>query len=273
MLIAEQRFNLGKISRDEKLQIQIEVENAKLNLRKATRRKITALRNLGTFIGADLSDNILVAAYNEMVNITIDKSKAISYLRENRPELLRFQRRLLEAERDVSYSKLDNGPQIDLFASFGLARGSEFLSDIYSQPFTEQQVSLSINVPLVDWGKRKNEIHKAKLIQENIQDQETQFIQELENNLFLKILEFETNQQTIQDQKEILELANERYKIANERYILGNLDITNLSLAQKEKDLSQRNYIEAISSYWINYYEIRLLTGFDFLNNKLIEYK
>ena len=63
--------------------------------------------------------------------------------------------------------------------------------------------------------------------------------------------------------KSIMDKADERFIISNERYVLGNIDITNLTLAQREKDQAKRNYINALKAYWGNYFQLRLLTGFD----------
>ena len=51
-------------------------------------------------------------------------------------------------------------------------------------------------------------------------------------------------------------------------YLHLNLKI---SIAQTEKDNAALGYIAALHSYWSNYYQLRRLTHYDFLNNRRIE--
>jgi len=45
-------------------------------------------------------------------------------------------------------------------------------------------------------------------------------------------------------------IASEKYQIARERYVLGNLSITDLSIAFQEKDQAKRDYVAALRNLW-----------------------
>ena len=45
-----------------------------------------------------------------------------------------------------------------------------------------------------------------------------------------------------------------------ERYVLGNLSITDLSIAFQEKDQAKRDYIAALRDFWGAYYQLRYLS-------------
>jgi outer membrane protein TolC len=68
-------------------------------------------------------------------------------------------------------------------------------------------------------------------------------------------------------------IASEKYQIAKDRYILGNLSITDLSIAFTEKDQAKRDYIFALRDFWGSYYRIRYLSLYDFEINRKIDYK
>ncbi len=271
--IAEERLSLGKISEDEKLQLEIQLDNAKLNLRQSEYALEAAERNLWTFLGQDKGASISSYDLPEpFPEIDINLSEALRMSEANRPELVAFQRRLAEAKRDVAQQKADAGPQVNVFASYGLARGSEVLQEVYSSPFTEQQVSLTFSIPIVDWGRRKSNVKMAELALENEIDRVMQEKAELENAIRLKVQEFQMLQRAVADQKKIKELAEKRFEIANERYVLGAISITDWTLAQREKDQTKRDYILTLSTYWVSFYELRMLTGYDFTLNQKIEY-
>lgn len=273
LAIAKERLELGKISEDEKLQLEIELDNAKVNLRQSTFALDAAKQNLWTFLGKsqrNTNDDYTIPAPS--TNMQIDEQAAVNYAMQNRPELLAFERRITEADRNIASVKAQNGPQANLYASYGLARGSTQLSEVYGQPFTEQQISLTFSIPILDWGRKKSAVKMAKLSKE---DEVASIIQEkaeLTNVVKLKVQEFSMIQNSLQAQEEIRKLAEQRFTIANERYILGAISITDWTLAQREKDQTRRNYIQTLSNYWQTYYELRFLTGFDFENNQKIIY-
>ncbi|MBT3302867.1 MAG: hypothetical protein HN921_02875 [Bacteroidetes bacterium] len=59
--------------------------------------------------------------------------------------------------------------------------------------------------------------------------------------------------------------------MSKHRYLIGKIDITDLNLAQEEKDMARKNYISTLRLYWDSYFEIRRLTLFDFLKNERID--
>ena len=67
-------------------------------------------------------------------------------------------------------------------------------------------------------------------------------------------------------------IASEKYQIAKDRYMLGNLSITDLSIAFQENDQAKRDYISALRDFWGAYYQIRYLSLYDFETNQKINY-
>ena len=68
------------------------------------------------------------------------------------------------------------------------------------------------------------------------------------------------------------DIAARRYDVAKNRYLIGKIDITNLFIAQNEKDQARRSYIAALRTYWEGYYNLRRLTLYNFERNMPIEY-
>lgn len=68
-------------------------------------------------------------------------------------------------------------------------------------------------------------------------------------------------------------IAGEKYKIAKERYVLGDLSITDLSIAFQENDQAKRDYVAALRDFWGAYYQLRFLSLYDFEKNEKINYK
>jgi len=272
--ITDERFKLGKVSKDEKLQLEIELNNAKLNVSQATSELDRSIASLFTYLSKPIpkSDSIFeVPATSNMTDF--DVSRLLDCYKKNRPEIIAYHRAKAEAKQDLSKAKADFGLQADLQASIGLARGADQLSEVYTDPFDQQQFNVSINVPILDWGKRKSALKQIELQEDNLDLAYQQNLLELENTITQNAILFSRLQNEIKLLQEIMEKAEQRFSISNERYVLGNIDITNLTLAQREKDQTKRNYINALKSYWTTYYSLRALSGYDILNNQEIIYK
>ncbi len=275
--ISSERLRLGKISKDENIQMNMELENALLNLNQSSYQINAAEEDLWTYIanGPQGLNNSQLNNYEipEIPNeIIIDENTAVEYARKNRPELIQFQRQRLEADRNLTKAKRDLGPQANFFASFGFARGSESIKDIYTEPFSEQQVSLNISLPIFDGGNKKSAIRQAEIQKENMEREIKYTLNNQEKAVRLKVRAFHLMQKNIKDQKRIKTMAEQRFTIANERYLLSAMSITEWSIAQRARDNSQRNYIQTLGDYWRTYYELRLLTGYDFLKTSRINY-
>jgi len=271
--ITQERLNLGKVSKDEKLQLEIELNNAKLAVSQATSQMAQSVANLYTFLGSKSPSQNINFEIPEIQKVeNIDIQVLLNAYKKNRSEIIAFKRAVTESDLDIARAKSDFGFQANLRASIGLARGANSFSEVYSDPFEEQQFNISLQVPILDWGKRKSAVQQMKIKKRNVEENFEQQLLELEITIEQEALYFTRLQNEITLLKDIMDKAEERFSISNDRYILGNIDITNLTLAQRDKDQTKRNYINALKDYWISYYRLRALSGFDIINNKEITY-
>ncbi len=269
--ITNERYTLGKISKAEKLQLEIELNQARLSVSQAIFQKKQAIADLYTYLATEFPEEDTEYKNPQSQKLdNIDIPALLSSYRSHRPELIAYQRELLEADEEVSEAKSMYGPRATVSASFGLARGADNIDQIYRDPFTEQQANLRLSIPILDWGKKKSAVHREQIRKQEIEARYEQNNLELENAVRQKAYRMLSLQEELSLLKEIMDKADERFEISNQRYVLGNMDMTNLTIAQREKDQTKRNYINALRSLWVTYYELRTLTGYDIFTNKSI---
>ena len=271
--IAEERDSLGKISKDERLQLGIELKNAILGAERAAFQLDAALGELAVFAGLGVTPLPESLTTPEPANRTApDPERAAVLALNHLPDMTAAELDALEAEQNLALARYNYGPQVNLALSVGLARGSENLGDIYASPFTEQQARLSLSIPIVDWGRRRHALGVAVIEKE----QAERALQQLKTDYgFLarqKALELHQLQQSLALLAEIRADSEERFRISNERYVLGATGITELTLAQRDKDQAFREYVRSLEAFYRVHFELRQLTGFDFLENKPVEY-
>jgi outer membrane protein len=63
-------------------------------------------------------------------------------------------------------------------------------------------------------------------------------------------------------------VAQNGYKAAKQEFQNGDLSITEHNLALRDRQQAGKGYINALTNYWLAYYNIRVLTLYDFINHK-----
>lgn len=269
--IANQKLTLGKISQNDLLQLQLGVLNAQKDLASATQAAEVAQLQLKTYLSYRGDEKFELDVPTPGPSFNIDATKAQQEALNNRADAIAFKRRLLEASRDLEKAKSSNGFNATLTAAFGLSnRGSQPL-DIYQKPQDREFLQLEFSVPIMDWGRSRSRTATAKanlqLTQQSVEQDRLSFEQEV----FTQVTLMGMLQQQVSLNARADQIAAERFKIAQDRFLLSDLSITDLSIAIQEKDRAKRDYILALRDYWRAYYTLRLLTLYDFEQNRKIQ--
>lgn len=249
--IANERFELGKINRGDLVQIELELAAAGQNLLSAERQLAAASRAIHNFLGIPYEGRLLAAKLPEAPPaLIIDESALIDRLVSKRPEFIIAMQEELEGQREVERTKRQLGPQINLQASIGLVRSDLELAPIYTNPQAEQIVSLQLNVPILDWGERRKSIEQSQARLEIIQTNNKRSLLGLKGQASLLLQQYKALSEELQLAGRISQLAQERFTISQESYLLGSIPLTELTLAQQNRDQLARTYLNTLSAYW-----------------------
>lgn len=270
--IAKEKFDIGKISRNEILQLQLEQLKAQKALGIAKRDMEIATLNLRAYTGLQ-SDKIALSLPGAIINMQVTAGKVLAEAYANRSDAIAFFRRIAEANRDVAKAKGDNGLNATLTARLGYSKSATDIPKVYQSPQDQQLVQLTFDIPILDWGRSKS---RTKTAEANLQF--TKYAVEQDKQIFSQeIITQVTLFDMMKDQLLLTasadSIASEKYQIAKDRYVLGNLSITDLSIAFQEKDQAKRDYISALRDFWGAYYQLRFLSLYDFERNEKIVYR
>lgn len=261
--VEKKRVALGTTTEDKLLQLELQMLKSRQDLEKAKYDFKIAGLSLRTFSGDKENVDFRLTLPEELPVLNISLEKAIQYARSFRSEFIAFERKKKEAQRDVAQAKAEK-QQINLTASYGLNRASDQLSYIYSDPKSQQTFSIGFNVPVLDWGRRSARYNTAKamerLVDFNNEMDEASIIQEI-TTLVSNIDLLKSN---IELAKTTDSVAERRYSITENLFRVGKLTVTDLNVAQVERDNAKRSYISALRDFWNSYYLLRRLTLFDF---------
>lgn len=269
--IAGEKFDLGKISRNEILQLQLEQLKAEKALATAKRDVEIATLNLKAYIGLQNDDKLELEEPRPAASPVVPAEKALAEAYANRADAIAFSRRLLEAQRDVAKARAESGVNATLTANLGFSNRGSRLNDLYNTPQNQQLVTVEFTMPILDWGRAQSRRQTAeankKLTQYTIEQDQQNFKQQI----YTQVTLFEMLKDQLSLTAKADSIASEKYQIAKDRYILGNLSITDLSIAFTEKDQARRDFIGALRDYWAAFYQLRWLTLYDFVKQEKIQ--
>src|SRR5690606_387365 len=266
------KFELGKISKGELLQLRLALKNSEKSLAQASLSYETAFLQLNTYAGINLNEKAFIEIPAAVPNFPINEKIAIEEAWNNRQKAMSMRRTILEAERDVAKAKGDNGLNATLFATFGLTNRANTIPDIYQDANDQQSVRIGFTIPVVDWGRSASRIKTARANQELVQYTFTQDEINFDQEIRTQIRKFEMLRGQVKLTYDADQMAAERYIIFKNRFLIGELTFTDLNLAQQEKDQATRDYITTVRDFWLAFYNLRLLTLYDFEQEKTIEY-
>ena len=267
--IEEGRYNIGTTSKDKLLQVQLQYLRSKQAVTQANLDLETAKLQLRSFVGFNEDQDFSFRLPEQIPTFDIDMNTALEQAKKNRASYIEFERRRIEADREVARAKAQRFA-VNLDASYGLNKLDETLESSYQDASELKVVDVSFSVPIMDWGRNKARL-KTALANKQLNDyiiaqEEVNFEQEV----MTLVRQFEVLRSQVEITKASDEVAQERYMVAQNRYLIGKIDITNLNIALTEKDDAKRSYVNALRSLWTAYYDLRRLTLYDFSSNQLL---
>ena len=271
--IANVKFELGKVSKNEILQLQLERLNAQKAAGTAKRDVEIAALNLRSYTGMESEEKIVLTMPGAVNQFNVSTARVLEQAFENRSDAIAFVRRIAEAKRDVAKAKGANGLVATLNANLGFSNAAGKMLDVYRSPKSQQSVQLQLSIPVLDWGRSKSRTKTAQANEQFTLYEVEQDKQDFKQQIVTQVTLFNMMKEQMDLTAQAERIAAEKYQIASERYVLGDLSITDLSIAFQENDRAKRDYIAALRDFWGSYYQLRYLSLYDFEKNEKITYK
>lgn len=269
---ARGRYEIGSITENEILQLEVNKLNEETNMMKAGIEVDDAMLTFRSFLGIRDGTEIEVTLNPEDIEpfeVPLDKALVLAY--ENSPEMETYERLRLESKSNLAAARAERGLKADLYLQFGLSQtGNELLAS-YRNPMNQQYVSLSLAVPILDWGKGKGKVRVAKSQIELVETQVGQALTDFELNVHKMVRQFNLQAKQVEVAIKTDETARKRYDVAMKLYLMGKSSILDLNAATAEKDSARRNCLSAMKTYWTLYFGLRSMTQYDFRNGCEIE--
>ena len=269
--IGRGRFEIGTVTQDELLDLELGLLNAEISRAESEIQLRQSNTYLNSFLGIpdDIVINCIVPF--EIPSLKIDIDKALAYALENNPDILEYERLLLNAGESVARTRSQTGLNASLNANIGINKRTpnDDIATAYQAPFDEQQrVGISLNVPIIDWGYRKGRIQMAKASQEETEFRVEQNRIAFEQGVINNVLNFNLQEKMVSIAAKADTIAQMGFDVTKQRFMIDKVDVIRLNSARNSLDAARRAYYSALKTYWTRFYTIRQLTLYDFLNDR-----
>ncbi|HDP74491.1 MAG TPA: TolC family protein [Bacteroidales bacterium] len=268
--IAQGRYNIGTIAENELLQMELSFLNAGTALSEAEVDLQLKKIRLKSYLGLNDNYDLEIVLPDSIPSFDLEFDSVLALAKENNPQILSYQRQLLEADRDVAQARAERGLNANLFATFGLTQRATDLKDVYVDPQDQQTVRVGITVPILDWGLGRGKVKMAQSNREVVRTTVDQALTDFEQDVFLKVMQFNRQDDQVQIAQKADLVSQNRYEVTKQRFLIGKIDVLTLNVAQTERDQAKQKYINTLSSFWQYYYQMRRLTLYDFEKNQPI---
>ena len=264
--VGREKYQLGRLSQSDLLQLELnllDAQQAQTQARLDAENAAVSLRTYCALPSTEAGAEAL-AVPTPAPALAVVPAEALAQAKQHRAAILAFQRRQLQAARDVAQARGTTGFLATLSANLGYVNQSPYLLDSYTALQNQQQVALAFSLPLLDWGKRRSTVRAAELASDQTQAAVGQDERNFDQTVLTQAAQVPALASQVRLAARADTLAQRRYAITRATYEAGRLSLTDLTLASAAKDLARRSYILTLRADWVAYYSLRGLTLFDF---------
>ncbi len=264
------RYQVGKIGENDLLQSELALLRARTSVDGAKLDYDRALSAFRLAINVPADANVSIIVTSDVPVVPLDTSRAVTEALHNSSAITTLALQDVQARRAVAQARLGTGIGATLQASYGFNASGSGASAAYSNLLQAQQLSLGVQVPLVQWGAHSADVQAATADQEReAATSEATREQTIQNARFAALQLAQAGRNLTVSAKADT-VASKRFTVAYERYVIGKISIDNLYLAQNDKDQALLQFVQALRGYWTAYYQLRQLTLYDFVNGRRI---
>ena len=270
-IYARGRYDIGTISENEMLQLEINKLTEETNRMNARIEVDNAMQELRSYLGIQQDVDLKVRIEDFVPDLQIDLNEALLLAAQNSPDIENMQRRRLESESAVAQARANAGLKADIYLRFGLTQTADRWKNAWRNPMDQQYVSLSVSLPILDWGRGKGQVRVAKSNRDLVQTQVEQDKTDFDLNIRKLVKQFNLQAQRVHIAARTDATAQRRADVARRLYLLGQSTVLDLNASITEKDAARRSYVTALYDYWSLYYTLRSLTLYDFRQDQPLE--
>ena len=265
------KFSGGLIPEVDVLQSEVDLASSRNDSLNAERELARAKNDLRLLVGIATEDNVSASAEVEYVPATIDLDKAVSSALLYRTEALRAEREIQLRDIDVASAKSRSDLRFDVTARFGVNKTDTVFKDLFRDFNRSRSASLTLSVPIFDWGSAGLNVEAAEVEYKNATVQREYVRQQVRQETMDLVNRIHVAQSRIEVLKKSVGVAQQSYDISQQRFQNGTINRNDLAQAQQRLTAAKTNALGALIDYQLGIADLKRKTRWDFEKNLPVE--
>ena len=247
-------------------QVELQLLHTRFACEEAGRDYRTACRRLADYLG--MADSVAVAEPSDTLPRVVDASLFLQQVRRNNPTALTQELQLLQA--DAAWYEADLATRFNGTVSlhYGLNQYAEHLADAYRRPINSQSVSVSLQIPVFQWGINRNKRRMAENKRQETQLEVETARRTFESSLYEQVDGYNSSASMTAIARRSYLLACDQYSLLVRKFALGSVSVYELTSARKEQHSALKQYYESLRRQYETYYALRHLALYDFVRQE-----
>jgi len=265
------RYEVGRIGENDLLQSELALLRSRTTLDGARLEQDRAMAALRLALNLPATQPLEIVVDTNVPAFEADTARAVAEAMRNRASVSDVALQEVQARRRVTEAKLATGIGATVQASYGYNATGPEASLAYENLQEARTFALSVSVPLLQWGARKESVRAAEADQERVVTLGRSTLEQTAQDAHFAALQLSQARRNLALSAKGDTVAAKRFEVALNRYVIGRITIDNLYVAQTEKDQALNQFVQALRGYWQAYYRLRRLTLYDFAAGQQIQ--
>jgi outer membrane protein len=262
--LAENKFKAGLIAEVEKLQLEADLAAARTDLFDRERLCSAAQRDLEIALGLQFSDSVFVKLDPlPETSVQVNANAAIERALTHREDILAARQSVAYSENALARTGNQRTISASLSGTFGTSGESQFV-DLVNRSVLNRGVTLSVNIPLFDWGAHSLRMDAAQgaidLSKTALGLKEQQVRQEV----LSAIEQIEAAKRQVEVAKQSVIVAQKAYELSRNRFDLGKITSQDLALDEQRLTRARLSALTAEVAVHLAFADLTQKTLFDF---------
>jgi outer membrane protein TolC len=262
------RYEVGKIGENDLLKSELALLRARAAVEDARVARARAEAALRRQIAYPEGQPLEIVTPDSIPIVDADPDVAERAALKNSSTIQQNELDAVQTRLDIGLARADNRFNAMVEASVGFNQTASAFGQSYESPLGRQQLSVGVNLPMLQWGAGHAAVEAAKSTNQQVVTRNKIRRDALAEDARFSALQLQQAQRTVLLAAKADTVAGKQFEVARNRYIIGKIANDALYLAQNEKDAAVLAYVQALRTYWTSYYYLRRVTLYDFATRR-----
>jgi outer membrane protein len=269
--LANNKFKAGLIAEVEALQLEVDLAAARTDLFDRERRQKAARRDLLIALGLPISTDIAASVDSVKVEVAeVDPDKAIREALENRKDVMQARYEIERAAIAEERTSAERAVRASLTGSFGASDNAADLTGLSTDPYVNRGLTLSVVVPLFDWGAHSTRMDAQAAQQEFATLNLAYRQQQVEQEVRSVIEQIDAAKNQVEVAEKSVAVAEKVYTLSRARFDAGKITSQDLALDAQRLTRARLSALTAHVAHMLAVADLTQKTLYDFTSNRKV---